>query len=196
MLEPDEAIIRQLVDRFSADEEYCQDEDSFLAYYLRLQNDHMNSTTSANNIVESNILERKERLQSGATTKIALYKEITNLEYNQVLYRSFVNDELREIITRWRLSCHKLRIETGRYTNPITPREERKCRICQVVEDETHALFHCAAHTFIRLKFFSLICVYNTVSLILNPQNSDDVVKIATYISELEKNMLKLKMCT
>ena len=196
MLEPEEAIIRQLVDRFSADEEYCQDEDSFLAYYLRLQTDHMENPTSTQNIIESNILERKERLQNGETTKTTLYKEITNLEYNQALYRSFVNDELREIITRWRLSCHKLRIETGRYTNPITPRDERKCRICQVVEDERHALFHCAAHQFIRLKFFSLICKYSTVSLILNPQSSDDVVKVATYIGELEKNMIKLKMCT
>ena len=129
------------------------------------------------------------------TTKITRYREITNLEHNVTLYQSFVNDELWMIITKWRLSCHKLRIETGRYTIPITPREERLCKICLVVEDEVHAMFHCSAHTFIRLKFHSLLCKYNTVPQILNPQCSEDVVRIGMFIKEIEKNMIKLKMC-
>ena len=104
MLEPEEAIVRQLLDKFIADEEYCSDEDSFLAYYLRLQADHMNSNTTANNIIENNIAERKNKLQNAETTRITTYKEITNLDYNNTLYNSFVNDELRITITRWRLS--------------------------------------------------------------------------------------------
>ena len=196
MLEPEEAIVRQLLDKFIADEEYCSDEDSFLAYYLRLQADHMNSNTTANNIIENNIAERKNKLQNAETTRITTYKEITNLDYNNTLYNSFVNDELRITITRWRLSCHKLRIETGRYTYPITPRDERKCKMCLTVEDESHALFYCAAHTFIRIKFFPLLCKYTTVALLLNPQSAEDVVQVGTYIAAIEKNMQKLKMCT
>ena len=196
ILEPNEAIIRQLVDRFMADEEYCGDEDSFLAYYLRLQADHMDPNTTANNIIEKNITERKNRLLNEETTRITAYKEITNLEYNSVLYNSFVNDELRIVITRWRLSCHKLRIETGRYSYPIIPRDERRCRMCLTVEDESHALFICPAHSFIRMKFFPLLCRYTTVTLLLNPQSSEDVIQVGTYIGEIEKNMQKLKMCT
>ena len=196
ILEPNEAIIRQLVDRFMADEEYCGDEDSFLAYYLRLQADHMDPNTTANNIIEKNITERKNRLLNEETTRITAYKEITNLEYNSVLYNSFVNDELRIVITRWRLSCHKLRIETGRYSYPIIPRDERRCRMCLTVEDESHALFTCPAHSFIRMKFFPLLCRYTTVTLLLNPQSSEDVIQVGTYIGEIEKNMQKLKMCT
>ena len=195
MLEPDQAIIRQLLDIFIADEEYSQDEDSFLAHYLRLYEDHMDSNTSWNSIVEKNLLERKDRLESEETTRISEYKEITNLDPNTVLYTSFVNDELRMTITRWRLSCHKLRIETGRYTNPITPRDQRLCKICLVLEDEQHALFHCPAHNFVRLKYISLLTKYNTVPLILNPQCSEDIGKIGIFIREIEKNMEKLKMC-
>ena len=195
LLDPEEAIIRQLVDRFSNDEEYIRDEDSFLAHYLRLLADHLDTNTTADSIVENNIMERKERLQQAETTRIKQYKDITNLEYNTVLYNSFVNDELRTVITRWRLSCHKLRIETGRYTYPITPRENRLCKVCSLVEDETHALFHCPAHSFIRLKFVPLLCKYNTVNLILNPQDTDDIVKVGMFLTEIEKNMQKLKMC-
>ena len=195
LLEPEQAIVRQLVDRFCADEEYIQDQNSFLAHYLRLYADHMDSNTTHNHIIESNVKERLERLQSEETTKIALYKEITNLEHNNAFYQSFVNDELRMIVTRWRLSCHKLRVETGRYTVPITPRNERFCKICPIVEDEFHALFHCPAHTFVRLEFHTLLCKYNTVKLILNPQSPEDVVKVGMYIREVEKNMKKLKMC-
>ena len=195
LLEPDQAIIRQLVDKYMADEEYCQDENSFLSHYLRLHADHIDDNTTPNNIIENNIRERKERLESTETTKITMYKDITDLQHNTALYNSFVNDELRMVITRWRLSCHKLRIETGRYTCPITPRDQRLCKICLVVEDEDHALFHCHAHTFIRLKFHSLLCKFNTLNLMLNPQCCEDVVKVGMYISEIEKNMQKLKMC-
>ena len=194
-LEPEEAIARQLVDRFMADEEYCDNEDSFLSYYLRLQADHMDNNTTPNNIIENDITERKNRLLNAESTRITTYREITNLESNDGLYKSFVNDELRIAITRWRLSCHKLRIETGRYTYPITPRDERLCKLCRTVEDESHALFYCLAHTFIRMKFFPLLCKYTVVNQLLNPQSSEDVKQVGTYILELEKNMEKLKMC-
>ena len=195
MLDPEEAILRQLVDRFSADEEYCENEDSFLAYYLHLQADHLDNNTTPNNIIERNVSERRNRLLSGETTKITTYKEITNLEYHELLYTSFVNDELRILITRWRMSCHNLRIETGRYTNPITPRDERNCKICLVVEDELHALFHCRAHIFIRMKYFSLLSKYTGVKQLLNPQCVKDMIQVGSYISEIEKNMVKHKMC-
>ena len=149
----------------------------------------MDRNTTANNIIENDITERKNRLLNEETTRITTYRDITNLEYNNALYNSFVNDELRITITRWRLSCHKLRIETGRYTYPITPRDERLCKMCLTVEDESHALFHCPAHTFIRMKYFALLCKYTTVNLLLNPQSSEDVMQVGSYIGEIEKNM-------
>ena len=58
-------------------------------------------------------------------------------------YRNRVN------ITRLRVSAHFLPIETGRYSRPTTPQEERYCKICEKVSnvktlgDERHLLFDC-----------------------------------------------------
>lgn len=49
-------------------------------------------------------------------------------------------------LLRFRISSHNLRIETGRYTRPITPADQRLCNYCtaQEVEDEMHFLLDCA----------------------------------------------------
>ena len=41
----------------------------------------------------------------------------------------------RYALTRLRTSSHRLAIETGRWT---TPRFERKCQLCNTLEDEFH----------------------------------------------------------
>ena len=38
--------------------------------------------------------------------------------------------ETRRNFTKFRISAHSLAIETGRYTKPKTPREERICTLC------------------------------------------------------------------
>ena len=45
--------------------------------------------------------------------------------------------------SRFRNGSHILEIERGRYTNPRTPREDRLCVACKVVEDELHFLINC-----------------------------------------------------
>ena len=50
---------------------------------------------------------------------------------------------LRAAFTKFRLSCHSLEIETGRYVRPYLPPEERICHICKVMEDEKHFLLSC-----------------------------------------------------
>ena len=184
-MDPAEAIIKKLIDKYTEDADIVENKQSFLLYYLRLQADS----------TKNNTVDRKTRLENGDTSMVVRYRDLTNLEYANVLYNSFVNDEHRITITRWRLSCHKLHIETGRYKHPKTPRTDRLCKICLTVEDEHHALFCCLAHTFIRVKYFSLLSTYNTVNTLLNPKTSGDIVKIGAYIAELEDNMKKLRMC-
>ena len=50
---------------------------------------------------------------------------------------------------RFRISSHNLRIETGRYTRPKTPEQERKCIYCSnhSVENEPHFLLVCDLYT-------------------------------------------------
>ena len=44
----------------------------------------------------------------------------------------------RRNITKLRISAHNLKIETGRYTVPKTPIENRKCFHFGMIEDEFH----------------------------------------------------------
>ena len=147
----------------------------------------------SDDICESNRLERRERIVNSDASMCREYVNLTNLEPTRSLYQAFCDDQDRITITRWRLSSHKLRIETARRMRPKPPREERLCIICNVMEDEDHALFKCTAHIFIRHRFSTLLQMYTDCSSILNP-NADDIREVAEYISEIENNMERLKM--
>ena len=138
--------------------------------------------------------ERKNVLHASDTTMNCRYVELSNLEKPHILYKSLHNDKDRIVITRWRLSCHKLFVETGRYKRPKITKEERKCKICNVLEDEEHALYLCDAHQFIRIRYRDLLQKYPRVKEILNPQSTKCMELIATYIREIEENMINLDM--
>jgi hypothetical protein len=61
--------------------------------------------------------------------------------------------KFRIALTRFRISAHDLRIETGRYTN--TDRQNRICSYCHMntVENEYHFLLTCPKYRDIRKRF-------------------------------------------
>ena len=62
----------------------------------------------------------------------------------------------RKLLTRFRISSHKLMVERGRYKKLDV--SQRLCQNCSLnlVEDETHFLFQCPAHASDRNKLISL----------------------------------------
>ena len=53
------------------------------------------------------------------------------------------NPIIRETMTKFRLSNHRLQIELGRHQN--TPKEQRFCKFCpNLVESEVHFLINCS----------------------------------------------------
>ena len=63
----------------------------------------------------------------------------------------------RRVLTKLRISNHKLMIELGRY-NQIS-RDNRLCQICgsNQIEDEIHFLFHCSKYSILRDNFYNKI---------------------------------------
>ena len=57
----------------------------------------------------------------------------------------------------FRTSSHTLEIERGRHINPTTPLKQRQCRICHVLEDETHFCLCCRIFTDARYDFLDKI---------------------------------------
>ena len=69
------------------------------------------------------------RICESPSTYNSRYYDITECKHNTALYNEFLNERKRVIIPRWRLSNHQLKIETGRYTTPKTPRNDRTCSV-------------------------------------------------------------------
>ena len=81
--------------------------------------------------------------------KLVFYSKMKK-EFQVEKYLSIPTFEDRQRITKLICSNHNLEIETGRHTN--TPREERKCTMCQLdaIEDELHFLTECPAYNTFR----------------------------------------------
>ena len=138
------------------------------------------------NVVESNIRNRRHDVLSSESTYSTRYSTIVGFQYCDALYNLPMIECYRTAITRWRLSNHKLRIETGRYCRPKIPRNERKCMTCNVVEDEDHVLFSCVLYDSIRVKYEDVVARRNTIHLLLNPVTTDDACKVGSFILEVE----------
>ena len=67
------------------------------------------------------------------------------LFYEMDYYLSHPDRNVRLILTKFRLSDHKLLIAIGRYLK--IPRDQRLCAICNVLEDEFHFFFECKRNT-------------------------------------------------
>ena len=138
---------------------------------------------------------RKARIENSVESMGTRYRTICGIEPCSMLYQSCLDDTKRKTITRWRLSSHKLRIETGRYSRPYTERENRLCQICNVVEDEIHAIYDCKAHNLIRDKYKHMINLERRdTKKLLNPTNVNDATKLATFLNDIEENMKDLEM--
>ena len=112
-----------------------------MKYYEELGNDNR----------VQNLVEKKESCTNSTGTYSTRYTELTDLDYCPAIYESFMREDLRILLTRWRMSCFDLAIEAGRYEG--IAREERLCAFCNVIEDEHHAIFDCRAYDSIRNNF-------------------------------------------
>ena len=88
------------------------------------------------------------------STRSTFYKElITKHEYCNLL-RIIDNKKHRISVTKLIMSSHRLHIETGRWTRPVTQRQDRLCETCPGhVEDEYHVILECNRYNEMRSRF-------------------------------------------
>ena len=97
----------------------------------------------------------------------------------------------RKILTKFRISDHKLEIEIGRYKK--VPREQRICKACKVLDDEKHCFLHCHINYNIRNSLIQEIENYYPdfnqldsiakLKIILNP-SQDILSNVVDYIKQ------------
>ena len=140
------------------------------------------------NLIECSKREMKVRIAASTNTYSERYKEITSCKYNDNIYNQFLFEDKRIVISKWRLSSHSLRIETGRYSSPKLHRNERTCSICPTnIEDEFHVIFICPLYDSIRTKYQHLLLMYPTIMAILNPTNVKDAETLGNMLLQIEK---------
>ena len=177
----DEALVKEIWDICLIDGQPT----SLRRYYEQL----------SNNNAEANYNERKNRIEASEQSMSIRYKNIIGFEYCPTLYQSCLDDVKRKIITRWRLSSHKLRIETGRYSRPFIERENRLGKLCNVLEDEIHAVYDCVAHRVIREKYKDILNLeHRDIKELFNPSDVDCAKSLAAFLEEIEENMEDLEM--
>ena len=96
----------------------------------------------------------------------------------------------RRILARFRSCSLPLAIETGRFTRPKTPLNQRLCRFCKTsaIEDETHFLIACDFYNDIRYNLFK-----NAVDMNTNFLGMPDSDKLAFL---MKTDMLQYKIAS
>ena len=80
---------------------------------------------------------------------------ITNFKVQPYLDKITVK-KFQTSLSRLRLSSHRLHVETGRWKKPVTtPFNERKCVICNLLEDEFHFVLECSIYKELRKQYIA-----------------------------------------
>ena len=153
--------------------EMCK-ELAIVKYYEELSGNHRSQ----------NLAEKKQCCSTATGTYSVRYTELTDLNYCPAIYQSYMREDLRIVLTRWRLSCFDLAVETGRYEG--TEHEERVCAFCDVLEDEQHAIYVCRAYNNIRNDYRDMLELYPSVKQILNPQSKEMAEKVGKMLKLIE----------
>ena len=142
----------------------CKDT-TIIKYYENLH-DH--------NVVDD-INEREARIRASTSSMMIYYVDLISDE-KSCIYDSFLCDDVRYLITRWRLSNHNLMIEKGRRQD--IPREQRVCDTCEVLEDERHVIFQCPRYNDIRQQHEGLLQRRYNIELFLNPTSTQEKMSV------------------
>jgi hypothetical protein len=87
------------------------------------------------------------------SSRAIFYRYISNHRFQPYLNYLSVR-KFRVCMSRLRVCSHRLFIETGRWTRPVsTPISERKCIFCDKLEDEYHFVLECTLYSDLRKLF-------------------------------------------
>jgi hypothetical protein len=95
---------------------------------------------------------RSEKLKKNLSSKRTTYLTINpRLDKIKIYNSNQIREQKRVMVSRFRLSAHRLRVETGRWKR--IPREERTCDCSSAIQDENHVVFNCGLSQTIRCKY-------------------------------------------
>ena len=100
------------------------------------------------------------------------------------------NIKTRVAVSKFRLSDHRLAIETGRYVRPKIDPKDRICPVCKVTQDEIHCLVTCQINETSRAVLFDEIIKTKPTFMFMN--SKDKFVYLLQNRTELSSQIYKL----
>ena len=112
------------------------------------------------------------------------------------LFEGVVRDTRhRASLSRFRCSCHDLRVERDRYLPSAVkpPRHMRTCLMCasSLVEDDLHMVFDCPLYAPLRFQFADLFSTSHSLDSFLY-QNQDRLAQFVYACSETRRNAAQM----
>ena len=147
-------------------------------------------TRAEQRVVTYQLFHQKWKIKIAESTKADTFTKFKeDMKFESYLYHNIRKE--RVMMTKLRLSDHKLMVEVGRHYRPRLARPDRKCHMCQdAVEDEIHFLTECRLYGN-RDKYWNT--VYDQVPQISTHSNTDRFIYIMTQDNpELSKIILKM----
>ena len=136
--------------------------------------------------------------------KLRFYKKLKGTFRTEPYIENICNRSQRAFLSRYRVSAHRLRVETGRYSSPVTPLCDRIFLFCDSKECDTeeHFILHCRTFTLKRNCFFGRMsalipefvnmCDRDKLLTVLCPAKTDvakTVSKFLGIMSETRKHL-------
>ena len=95
------------------------------------------------------------------STRASLYKFFSVFGFKSYLDHLTIS-KIRISLSQLRVASHRLCIETGRWHKPQQiPLIDRKCSVCNVLEDEYHFVLECCLYEGLRKKFLPVYITIN-----------------------------------
>ena len=125
--------------------------------------------------------ELKQKFENERGTKAVTYKQMNPELRVHDVYRStkYIDERKRTMFTKFRLSSHSLKVETGRWSRIV--HEERLCDCERGVQDENHVVFDCEKTEEIRGKYGIDRGVYGNIGELMN---HPDVTQLVDFVDE------------
>ena len=95
------------------------------------------------------------------SSRAIFYKSIASFQFQPYLLTLNIS-KFCNAISKLRMSSHRLEIEAGRWVRVNrVPVNERKCTLCNVIEDEYHFVIECQWYTELRKKYIPKYIIVN-----------------------------------
>ena len=138
------------------------------------ENQYLGVDKSFSVIFKTRIIDSFWQTNNGEIDKLSMNRLYRHLQTHNSLYLSNLqNDYVRIALTKLRLGSHNLLVERGRWNK--TNYLERKCLLCNDVEDEYHFVILCPKYYELRVKYLPKIYYFKpSMYKFLELVNSND----------------------